>query len=82
MIESFEKNEAILLHTIISTSEYKVGNALKLISQRLSDELVEEKGFAKSVPSTFDLLKLMSEEWDREVKEIEKEYWKKLLKER
>lgn len=79
MIESFEKNEAALPHTITSISEYKVGDALKLISQRLnSDEL----GFAKSVPSTFDLLKLMSEEWDREVKAIEKESWKKLLKER
>jgi hypothetical protein len=30
----------------------------------------------------FDLLKLMSEEWDREVREIKKEYWRELLKEK
>lgn len=79
MIESFEKNEAVSPHTITSTSEDKVGDALKLISQRLSSD---ELGFVKSIPSTFDLLKLMSEEWDREVRKIEKESWKKLLKER
>lgn len=49
----------------------------KVISQRLN-----ERGFIKSVPNNFDLLKLISEECDREVRKIKKEYWRKLLKEK
>ena len=50
----------------------------KVISQRLSKEEV----FTKSVFNNLDLLKLISEEWDREVRKIKKEYWRKLLKEK
>ena len=63
----------------------KVGNALKLISQRLTDDAINQKlveeGFMQSVPNTFDLLKQMSEEWDKALKDTYEDCWKEILKE-
>lgn len=62
----------------------KVGDALKIISQRLDEqasekvvEMVEMKGYN----NTFDLLEQMSEEWDKAMRESYRDCWKEILKE-
>lgn len=63
----------------------KVGEALKIINQRLDDDTINQKlveeGFIKSAPNTFDLLKQISEEWDKALKDSYRDCWKEVLKE-
>lgn len=63
----------------------KVGEALKIINQRLDDDTINQKlveeGFIKSAPNTFDLLKQISEEWDKALKDSYRDCWKEMLKE-
>ena len=70
---------------MIEIFDNKVGDALKLIHQRLSDDIINQKlveeEFIQSAPNTFDLLKQISEEWDKALKDNYKDCWKELLKE-
>lgn len=61
----------------------KVGNALKIISQRLDEqvsekivEVAEMKGY-----NIFDLLEQISKEWDKAIRESYRDCWKEILKE-
>lgn len=62
----------------------KVGEALKIISQRLDEqasEKVVEMIKGKRYNNTFDLLKQMSREWDKAIKKSYRDCWKEILKE-
>lgn len=52
----------------------KIGDVLKLISQRLSEDAINQKLVIQSAPNTFDLLERINEEWDRINVIDEKEY--------
>lgn len=61
----------------------KVGDALKIISQRLDEqasekvvEMAEMKGY-----NIFDLLEQISKEWDKTIRESYRDCWKEILKE-
>lgn len=62
----------------------KVGNALKIISQRLDEQASEkivEMAEIKGCNNIFDLLEQISKEWDKTIRESYRDCWKEILKE-